>query len=142
MSTTVIKNSAGFLDGYMAGNIAANESELKHHTDKIIDMLMNISNILPKSIENQVLVDTMCTSIDKFKSTVSALGESADAYNNLGDDFTSLLTQLKSSFGSEQIPTEILSYVRRSIYHFLNIAKTIQDSRVIESGKKIAQKFL
>jgi hypothetical protein len=141
MSTTANPKMTGFLDGYMAGNIAANEPELQQHTDKIVELLTDVDGKLSSVINKSDIAEPLSTAISKFRESVPKPEADVDSYNYFASELQLVVSQIKAAF-PDGVPTEILSIIKRAIYHLLVIAKTLQDARVVESAKKIANQFV
>ncbi|MEO7489016.1 MAG: hypothetical protein ABIU77_18030 [Ferruginibacter sp.] len=131
----------GFLDGYVAGNISANESELKLHTDKIKWFL-----------SQAVLTFSVIDIQDQTKQSLKTVIESFDSksFNNLltVDDFYSysqdlleVMSAIKNAIPSEKLPTEANFLIKRAVFHCLTMAKTLNDERITKIAVNIATLF-
>jgi hypothetical protein len=132
-------NMSGFLDGYMAGNIAVNSYELKAHTEKIRDLLDDVKgNIVSSTIDNK---SEIVSAIKKFEDKEIGIESNNEDYYNYSIDFSEVMSQIKKISNQKALPTESDYLLKRAIYHFLNIAKTLQDQRIINEATKVAMQY-
>ena len=133
-----LSNSLGFMDGYVAGNISANESELKLDTERI-------KSFLDKAKDTFEVIDIDDTTKKKLTLSINAFKEKS--FNNLSDvedfyaysqDFSDIMSAIKSAISLEKMPTETNFLIKRAILHFLTIAKTLNDQRITENALSIA----
>lgn len=139
--TRDVQNQSGFLDGYMAGNISANDTELKFHTEKINSFLQELKSTLNVIDIEAPKKEQVIKGINNL-SPVSVQNEpSVDDYYNYSQSLSDVMSQIKNSIPREQLPTESNFLVKRAIYHFLNIAKTLNDKRITDTAVAMASQF-
>jgi hypothetical protein len=131
-------NYAGFLNGYIAGNLAANSQELHFHSDKIYHFIKELKNEIVKwelQPDDRKKVDEL---FEAFTS-ISAADNKIDSYIVLGNAIYELLSYLQSC--KPEMPSTTSFILKKIIYHYLNIAKNSKNRAVTIKAKKIAEKF-
>lgn len=139
---TISKNSqstyAGFLNGYIAGNLSANSQELHFHSDKIFYFLKDLKLEVSKwelAVDQRKKMDAL---FDAF-TALSIIDNTIPNYINLGDAIYELISYILLC--KPDIPSTTSFILKKIIYHFLNIAKTSKNSNVTKQAKRIAEKF-
>lgn len=130
---------AGFLNGYIAGNLAANTPELHLHADRICKFLLELKSDVFKwelSEERREKLSTLFSS--KHISAVSAFTQTID-YLSLGNSIYDLLDYILNI--KADLPSSTSFIFKKVVYHYLHIAKTTKDLSIVNEAKRIAQKF-
>lgn len=140
--TSIAKNSqstyAGFLNGYIAGNLSANSQELHFHYDKIFYFLKDLKTETNKwelAAEQRKKIDEVLEAI----ALLSINENTIERYIKLGDALYDLISYIL--IFKPDIPSTTSFILKKIIYHFLNIAKTSKNSSVTKQAKRIAEKF-
>lgn len=129
---------AGFLNGYIAGNLSANSQELHFHSDKIFYFLKDLKGEVNKwdlNVEQRKKMDEL---FEAF-TLLSSNDNSIENYIKLGDAIYELISYILIC--KPDIPSTTSFILKKIIYHFLNIAKTSKNSNVTKQAKRIAEKF-
>lgn len=130
---------AGFLNGYIAGNLSANTPELHLHADRIFKFLVELKADVFKwdlSDEQKEKFNSYFSS--KTISPISSYTETKH-YLSLGETIYELLDYIISV--KQNLPSSTAFILKKIVYHYLNIAKTANHTTVINQAKKIAEKF-
>ena len=133
-----VQEQNGFLDGYIAGNISSNASELKTHAEKINDLLLGVKSNIENIELDATQRDHLIKAIDLLEKTHFKTDAGTDDYFKYGVDLSEFMTRLKKTVPQNNLTTESNYLLKRSIYHFLNLAKTLNDPRVIDQATKVA----
>jgi hypothetical protein len=129
---------AGFLNGYIAGNLDANAPELQLHADRIFQFLKDLQsdiaswNLVKEQNDEFIAAFAFLNSTSHKPSTV------AD-YLDLGNSIFDIITLVKKYKSNP--PSTSNFHLKKIIYHYLNIAKTAKDTDVINKAKKIVEIF-
>ena len=137
MSNISKSSLEGFLDGYKARNLAANKLTFNFHVEEIVRLLDKLI-IQVENDDNKLASENLA----KCKTTLSKnfeVDNSKDYYNNcvvFGDSFNTFIDVNKVKV---DVVTELN---RKIIYHYLNLAKKMEDDKRIEElARKIASKI-
>jgi len=128
---------AGFLNGYIAGNLSANSAELHFHSNKIFQFLKEL-----KSEINKWELGTQRKKMDELFESFTGLhisDNNIEGYINTGDAIYELISFILSC--KPELPSTTSFILKKIIYHYLNIAKTSKNSSVIKQAKRIVEKF-
>jgi hypothetical protein len=134
---TTKSSYAGFLDGYIAGNLSANSKELSFHTDQIFIFIKDLHNDLKKwNLDNETekILNEAFVKIESLDND-----NTVDLYFPLGDILLNIYTVLSNQ--KELLPTTAKYHLNKIIYHYLNIARTLKDTKVTRKAKAIVDKF-
>lgn len=127
---------AGFLDGYIAGNLSANSRELSFHTVQIISFIKDLRG----DLKNWHLNDKAKIVDDEFIKIESLnVKNDFEFYFNLGDILLNVFATLNEF--KENLPTTAKYNINKVIYHYLNIAQTLKDAKITKKAKSIVDKF-
>ena len=141
METT--KNSdnkySGFIDGYIAGNIEANVVQLNLHYDNIIKFIREFEQEVKKSIFNKPGSEELPKLISAITNDSLNQSDEIILYTNLGENLKSLLLLLVPYKGD--VPPYTLFLFKKIIYHYLNIAKTVNVVSILDFAKFLADKY-
>lgn len=129
---------AGFLNGYIAGNLSANSQELHFHSDKIFYFLKDLKIEVSKWELTAEQGEKMNDLFDAF-DIHSIYENTIESYIKLGDSIHELISYILVC--KPEIPSTTSFILKKIIYHFLNIAKTSKNSNVTKQAKRIAEKF-
>jgi hypothetical protein len=139
---TTSKNSestyAGFLNGYIAGNLSANSQELHFHSDKIFSFIKDLRLEVSKwelPPEQRKKMDDV---FDAF-NLLLVPDNTINNYIKLGDAIYELISYILLC--KPNVPSTTNFILKKIIYHFLNIAKTSKYSNITKQAKRIAEKF-
>lgn len=131
---------AGFIDGYIAGNLAGNSTELHSHTDRIIHFLKELNLEFEKwdsSVEDKIEAAQIFSGLS-LDTPVSKYMD-IDSYLTLGAGISDLLTLFLRI--KPELPSIANFNFKKIIYHYLNIARTTKDKTLVRQAKNIVDKF-
>lgn len=138
-SRNIQSSYAGFLNGYIAGNLTANSQELSFHSGKILSFLKDIKSEFGKwdlSSEHQKMIfDNYGTLNDLPTNQITN-----EYYQDLGDAINNLIECILII--RPEMPSTTIFILKKIVYHFLNIAKTTKSSSIIKMAKQIAEKMI
>lgn len=127
-------NLDGFLDAYKARNLAANKVTTDFHIEEIIRL---ISLLGTQGISNQSEIDNGKNAliankeIDNYEAYYANIIKFGESYKT----FLSFLTDVK-----KEDPSYLT--MKKIIYHYLNLAKTLEgDKKIEEIAGEIADLF-
>lgn len=132
---------AGFLDGYIAGNLTVNSHELSYHCKKIssfIDNLKTETELWQLPDYGRVyesLFDNNHQIIDKVNKYPADLALYKELGNNL-IEIVNLVTKLK-----EKLTVNSTYLIKKIIYHYLNIAETTKTEDIKSLAITMTEKF-
>ena len=129
---------AGFLNGYIAGNLSAHSEELSFHVEKIMSFLKDLNVEINKwGLESEQ--EKVIQARYKAFSSISTKENSLDFFAKLGDAVDELLGYIYIC--KPTLPSTASFVIKKIIYHFLNIAKTLKATAIKNQAKRIADKF-
>ncbi len=137
METKKTSGFAGFLDGYTANNIENNSTILKFHSSEIVSLLDALKADIEtnyKDVKTESLLKNIKTALDALSNKNAAL----EQYLNSGLAYEEFMIDFKKL---EQPKSETLQLVKKTIYHYLNIAKQTSNGKIEELVKRIAYKY-
>lgn len=128
---------AGFVNGYIAGNLAANSKELIFHKDKISSFLRELAI----EVQKWGLDPEGKKCFDNYFNEVSELSfaNQIEYYFQLGDLLLKLYDLICEK--KKEVPTSAAFILKKIIYHYLSIASTLKDRTVTKKAKEIVAKF-
>lgn len=126
---------AGFLNGYVAGNLSANSDGLNLHTSKIESFVEELYN----EIKTWNLNEESTKKFEKCSQEFGKPNNSIDFYFKLGDNILDLVTIVHDL--RRPLPTTASFILKKIIYHYLNIAKTSREISVLDKAMEIVTKF-
>lgn len=130
-------NISGFIDGYKAGNLSLmsnqfyiKRNDITFHIDNILNSLKDQNSDKNKNFE---------TEIRSLKSSLLYGLDSFDSWQILGESLKSLLNSYKNL--DEQTQNLLLSDIKKIIYHFIDLAKKSEESKLIEIAIEVGEKL-
>lgn len=134
-----IPNLAGFLNGYVAGNIQFSSTVIQSHLYSIITNLENLKNNI---IQNSNHLESSKSTIPSSLEETIILTKLVDLRKP--DDVVEAIYQSFSKFNEALSEPNILEreehkkIFRNTIFHYLNLAKQIKDSTLIDLVTTVA----